>query len=185
MLLETCLTLTDFARLAQVIIALISLLLAYYILVYNRNKDKNSEIKSERLRNQNIKLQWFKELVIQPNLILISTFYDNLLGIEGMISSNELNDQEKEKINSFIKSELKDIRIKFVDLLLLIDKEFRDKLLDHLDDLIDELTNAIYNDELKLNLPQVYEREISSKIHYSRNRLLSFIYNYKGVKMEG
>ena len=73
------------------------------------------------------------------------------------------------------------MRKSFVDVLQLVDKRFAEQLLKNLDELVDGITNAIFNDELKLKVSSVYEKNIGSKISYSKNNLISQIYNYKGL----
>jgi hypothetical protein len=175
-------SLSDFADLAQVIIALANLFLAGYLFFYQFNKDKKIELQTAKLNEQNIKLQWFKELVVQPNLASINQFYINLQGIKGRITSNDLSVAQKEEINNFVKDELSGIRKSFVDVLLQVDKSFSDKILENLDELVDTITNSIFNDELKLAVPQIYEKHIGNKISYSRNNLIALLYNYQGIQ---
>jgi hypothetical protein len=175
------LSLSDFSDIAQVVIAGINLFLAAYIIIYQIQKDKKSDNDTARLNEQNIKLQWYKELIVQPNIGVINTFYDNLALIKEKITSNDLDEQQKESINEFVKTELSKIRKSFVDVLLQIDKPFADKVLENLDELVDGITNSIFDQELKLKLPAVYDKNIGSKISYSKNKLLALLYNYKGV----
>ncbi len=176
-------SLSDFADLSQVIIAIANLFLAGYVLTYQIRKDKKSDNETARLNEQNIKLQWFKELIVQPNMEVINLFYLNLYTIKDKINSNDLTVDEKEDINNFVKAELVKLRISFVDVLLLVDKKFADQLLKNLDELVDGITNAIFDDELKLKKSQVYEKNIGSKITYSKNHLISQLYNYKGLSL--
>ena len=155
--------------------------LAYYIFNYQIKKDQKLELRTAQLNEQNIKLQWFKELVIQPNKESIDNFYKNLLTIQDKINSNDLSDERKEFINNFAKEQLSNIRKDFVDVLLNIDSSFAKLVLENLDELIDDITNAIFNDELKLKNSTTYNKFIGSKILYSRNKLISQIYNYKGI----
>jgi hypothetical protein len=174
-------SLSDFSDLAQVLIATVNLFLAGYILLYQMRKDKKSDNDTARLNEQNIKLQWFKELIVQPNIAIINSFYENLSTIKDKIRSNDLSPQEKEAINEFVKLELSKIRKSFVDVLYQVDRSFGTKVLSNLDNLVNEITNSIFDDELKLNLPTVYEKKIGSQISYSKNSLLALLYNYKGV----
>lgn len=174
-------SLSDMADWSQVLIALVNLFLAGYVIFYQIKKDKKSENDTAKLNEQNIKLQWFKELVVQPNMKEIIEFYHNLNTIDSKINSNDLTDEEKEDINEFVKSELSKLRKSFVDVLFLIDKNFAEQLMTNLDELIDGITNSIFNDELKLKNPVVYEKNIGSKISISKNKVLAQLYNYKGI----
>lgn len=175
------LSLADFSDLAQVIIAAINLLLAGYIILYQINKDKESERSTALLNEQNIKLQWFKELIVQPNIAVMNTFFSQLLALREKITSNDLPIEQREAINNSAKTELSVFRKSFVDVLMQVDPEFGAQTLKNVDDLVDSITEAIFNEELKLTLPSVYEKNIASKIHYSRNTLIAQLYNYKGI----
>jgi hypothetical protein len=174
-------SLKDLAQVSQVIIALANLFLAGYVLFYQIRKDRKTEFQTAKLNEQNIKLQWFKELVVQPNMEIIELFYTNLHTLKEKISSNDLTTEEAEDINEFVKGELSKIRKSLVDVMQLIDKQFAEQLLVNLDELVDGITNAIFNDELKLKNPNVYDKHIGSKIHYSKNNLFAQLYNYKGI----
>lgn len=179
--IENTFSLSDIADISQVIIAIANLFLAGYVLIYQIRKDKKTDNETARLNEQNIKLQWFKELIVQPNMDTIAVFYSNLHTIKSKINSNDLSIEEKEDINNFVKAELTKLRKSFVDVLQLVDKSFADQLLQNLDELVDGITNAIFNDELKLKISAVYEKNIGSKISYSKNNLISQLYNYKGL----
>lgn len=179
--IKSALSLSDFSDISQVIIAIANLFLAGYVLTYQIRKDKKADNETARLNEQNIKLQWFKELIVQPNMEAINTFYVKLHTIKSMINSNDLTIEQKEDINNFVKAELTTLRKSFVDVLQLVDKRFADQLLKNLDELVDGITNAIFNDELKLKVSSVYEKNIGSKISYSKNNLISQLYNYKGL----
>jgi len=177
---QTMFSLSDIADLSQIIIAIANLFLAWYVLIYQIRKDEKMDNETARLNEQNIKLQWFKELIVQPNMNTIAVFYLNLHKIKSKINSNELSIEDKEDINNFVKAELRKLRKSFVDVLQLVDKKFAEQLLYNLDELVDDITNSIFNDELKLKISSVYEKNIGSKISYSKNNLISQLYNYKG-----
>jgi len=164
----------------QAIVALGGLLLAGYVLIYQKDKDKRIEFQTAQIDEQQIKLQWFKELIVQPNKKKISHFYSNMHTLKEKIKANDLTSEEKEDINEFVKSELVILRKSFVDLLLHTDKTLYDNILGNLDHLTDEITLAIFDDTLKLKNSAVYEKHIGSKISYSNNELISQLYHYNG-----
>lgn len=174
-------TLSDGADWAQVIIALANLALAGYVIIYQIGKDKKTDNDTAKINEQNIKLQWFKELIVQPNMEAITTFYSNLHTIDSKINSNDLTNDEKQDINDFVKAELSKLRKSFIDVIFFIDRPFSEQLMTNLDELVDEITNAIFNDELKLKKQEVYEKNIGSKISVSKNKIIAQIYNYKGI----
>jgi len=174
-------SLSDISDLSQVVIAIVNLFLAGYVLFYQIRKDKKTDNETAKLNEQNIKLQWFKELIVQPNMDTIALFYTNLHTIKDKINSNELTIEKKEDINNFVKAELTKLRKSFVDVLQLVDKKFSAQLLQNLDTLVDSITNAIFDDELELKWSADYDKNIGSKISYSQNNLIAQLYNYKGI----
>lgn len=185
-------TITDVSGIANIIIAAISLGLAYYIFVYQKNKDKrdkatqlqkeqDDKIEASKLQEQNIRLQWFKELVIQPHLSDINHFYNQLHTLESQITTVTLSDQQKIDLIDFIKAEQAKLRKSFVDVLLGVNPRLYTEVITNLDTLTDSITNTIFNDGLNLTHKPTYEREIGSKISYSRNDLISKIYSFKGT----
>lgn len=174
-------SLSEFADLSQVVIAIAGFFLAGYVFIYQRGQDKVNERITAQLNEQNIRLQWFKELVVQPNVIHINKFYDQLQTVKDMITSDNMQDHEKQAISTFIKKESSDFRKAFVDLLIQLDSELGNKVMENIDGLIDGLTESIFNDDLKLTRPTVYEKCISSKISYSKNSLVGLLYQFKGM----
>jgi hypothetical protein len=185
-------TITDVSGIANIIIAAMSLGLAYYIFVYQKNKDKkdkatqlqkeqDDKIEATKLQEQNIRLQWFKELVIQPHLSDINNFYNQLHTLESQITTVTLSDQQKIDLSDFIKSEQAKLRKSFVDVLLGVNPLLYNEVISNLDKLTDSITITIFDDGLNLTHKPTYEREIGSKISYSRNDLISKIYSFKGM----
>jgi len=177
-------SLSDLADVAQVLIAIANLFLAAYVLFYQIRKDKKTDNQTALLNEQNIKLQWFKELIVQPNMGNITKFYSELSSIKERISTSNLTTPAKEDINNFVKAELAKFRKSFVDVLQQVDRGFANQLLENLDKLVDGITVAIFDDNLELDKPNVYENNIGSKISYSQNNLIAQLYNYKGLSIE-
>jgi len=173
--------LSTFADLAQVVIAIANILLAVYIFTYQRSKDQLSEKNNAILNEQNIKLQWFKELIIQPNIAFINSFYEELHTLQQKIVSDTLTEEEILALNRFINDCASNLRKSFLDSILNIDKNLYKKAKENIDNLVTELTMSISNDEYKLTNNKTYEKVISSKIYYSKNNLLALIFNYKGI----
>jgi len=165
---------------ASIIIASLTLILAWYVFVYQRENDNENKIQAQNLHRSNIKLQWFKEIIIQPKLNLLFEFYERLQGLKTMLNKSELDEEKKIEIINFIKLEQSKLRKGFLDLIQHVDIELHNKLAVNIDKLTDHLTNCVSNDEHKLNNSKTYEREINSKLLASYNNVLSEIFNYCG-----
>lgn len=173
-------SISDYADLSSIIIAVVNLSLAYYIFVYQRKKDKNDKNETITLQEQNIRLQWFKELIVQPHLNNIYSFYTQLHSIESKFTASALTEEQKIDIINFIKEEHSKLRKSFGDLLLGVNPILANEVKINLDNLIDSITNIIFNDGLNLNHKPTFAKEIGTLITYSRNDLISKIYQYKG-----
>jgi hypothetical protein len=164
-----CITLSDFADLAQVIIAITNLFLAYYVFVYQKTQSQKG-----------VKLQWFKELIIQPNLKYLHQYYDNLEKLKTKISTDVLSEDEILELNRFINDESKAFRTSFCDAVLHVDKTLYEKIKANSADLVSKLTTTISDDEHKLTNPKTLDREILEPIRYARNNVLAMIFKYTG-----
>lgn len=184
-------SISDFADLANIIIAVISLALAFYIFVYQREKDnadkklsaqkeRENKIEAINLQEQNIRLQWFKELIIQPHLEEINTFYSNLHSIENKLTPRAVSEEEKIEIIDFIKFEQSKLRKTFGDILINVNPLMYSDIKINLDRLVDLITEKIFDDRLKLHEKTNFEKHVGSLISYSHNDLISKIYNYRG-----
>jgi hypothetical protein len=174
------LNLETLSNISNIIIAFLTLVLGFYVFVYQKNKDNKSDEETEINRRKNIKLQWFKEIIIQPKIDLVFKFYDQINSIKSKINGNDLNDDEKIEIINFIKKEQSELRKSFLDLVQHINNDLHSELSLNVDKLTDNLTDVISNDEFKLKNKVTYNREIKSKIEYSYSEFLSKIFNYCG-----
>lgn len=188
---EISLTVSEIADISSIIIAVVNLVLAFYIFVYQRRKDihdnfnlqdreSKSRIEALSIQEQNIRLQWFKELIIQPHIDEIKTYYRNVYSIENRFSGKTISDQDKIDTADFIKSESAILRKSFYDLLRVIDVEIHLKVKDNIDALTDRITEKIFDPGLNLNDKPTFEREIGKFISYSHNELIGLIYSFKG-----
>ena len=122
----------QFSDFIDIIIAILTFVLAFYVFVYQKKQDL-----------KNTKLEWFKELIIQPKLETIYLFYDNIGSLKSKINSSDLTDEQKIKLIEFIKLEHSTLRKSFVDLLQFTTPELFQEIRNNLDNLIDSLTIAI------------------------------------------
>lgn len=169
-----------FSKWSQIILGVLTLCLAFYVFIYQKNKDKKDVVKADLIAKKAIKLQWFKDIIIEPNVQYLFKFYENVSGIKQKIKSTDLSDDEKVEIIQFIKEEQSQLRKSFLDLVRCIDSKLFDSIFDNIDLLTDALTNTISNDELKLKNDRTYEREINSKIQSSYAIVMEMIFSYEG-----
>src|SRR5215217_7217014 len=114
-------SLSTFSDIANIVIAAVGFFLAGYIFIYQRRKDKRDEASNLLLQEQNIKLQWFKDLIIEPHLPSVFNFYDKLFSISETLSSLGLTNDEKITVSDNIKAEHSKLRKSFVDAVRSVD----------------------------------------------------------------
>ena len=94
----------DISKISNIIIAVLTLFLGFYVFIYQRKKDKQNDIESIANHKKNIRIKWFKDLIIEPKIELLFQFYDNISGIQQKIKSNELEEDDKISLITFILS---------------------------------------------------------------------------------
>lgn len=159
----------------MVVIAAANLFFVGYVLFFQIPKNRRNDLAVAKLNET----KWFRDLIVQPSIPFINQFYDQLHTIRGKILSDHFSIEEREEVNEFIKRELSVFRKAFIDILLRIDKKFAYQILVNLDQLIDGITDSIFDEELKLSQQAIYEKTIGSKISYSKNNLIALLYNYQ------
>jgi hypothetical protein len=176
---------------ANIVIACANVALAFYVFIYQKRKDKESALKQKAkeqadkitvldIQEQNIRLLWFKELIVQPHLSSINQFYKNLHSIEEKLNHTVLTEEIKEEVSSFVKNECSILRKSFIDILRTVNPEIHKEIKENIDFLLDIITEKLFDVGLNLNNHPTFEREVGSKISYSYNDLIGKLYSYKG-----
>lgn len=163
------LTLENLEKIANIIIAILTLVLAFYVFVYQKQKDKRDR-----------KVQWLKDLIIVPKLDEIEIFYNGISNLKLEIKTNDLNEIEKIRIINKVKKFASEFRKNFIASLQHLAPLLFTNIQENIDKLTDDLTNAITNDELKLCNEKTYNREIYAKIQSSYSSVLKQIFEYQG-----
>lgn len=188
---EAGLSLSDAADMANVVVAALAFGFSIYSFWIQKRRDRQNmhetaanqaqaRIEAEKQRIQAIRLQWYKDLVISPNIDELTTFYDKLHEIRHSISAPDLDNESKTELIERVKAAQRQIRKTLVDSILPISIRLHDDVLANLDQLVDAITNALDNDKLKLSNPAVNDTEIGQPIHDSKKDILTIIYGYRG-----
>ena len=138
---EAGLSLSDAADIANVIVAILAFVFSMYSFWIQRKRDRKnyeeanerqiqsekdaaeklsqSKIEAEKLRIQAIQLQWYKDLVISPNIEHLDEFYETLHEIRTGIEIPDLDSGSKIEIIDKVKAAHRQIRKTLVDSILL------------------------------------------------------------------
>lgn len=125
-------------------------------------------------------MQWYKDLVISPNIVELTNFYETLHEIRNSIFAPDLDSESKIELIDKVKAAQRQIRKTLVDSILPISLILHDDVLSNLDQLVDKLTDTLDNDKLKLSNPEVNDTEIGQPIRDSKKDILTIIYGYRG-----
>lgn len=162
------------------LIALFNIIYTVYFFSYQKKKDREAELKREKLKTQNVTLSWFKELIIKPQWINVEKYFEKILNESEGFNQKDLSQSQKKEILEDIKHHTSNIRKSFVDTLQAVDKQLYEKVRNNMDNLIDGIAEDIFNEGINLNHRNTFEDKIHNKIIYSRNDLINLIFSYKG-----
>lgn len=150
--------------------ALSNLLLALTAFRFSRRKNET---------DRNIK--WFQELVYTPNKELIKSYFDALYSIKEKIPNNaDLTEDESINLIDFVKEQRSLIMSGFVDVIKKIHPDTHTTISKAVDNLTDELSKSLSNDELKWNNPKTKQKEIIERVNRYRNTITVAFFSYKG-----
>jgi cbb3-type cytochrome oxidase subunit 3 len=159
------------SKISSIIIAIFSLFFTAYIFWY-QNKKANKNNADSRKRDS------LKTIILEHNLTWLFNFFDNIQTEIKVLNTRILTDSEKETLNEKLQDELKNIRLKFTDLLLAVDKNLYDSVKNSLDDLIDELTVYMFDEGINLTYTPKFEEKITSAISKYKTNIIKDLYNY-------
>jgi hypothetical protein len=156
------------SQIANITFAAASLVLTYYVFVYQRQKDKH-----------NNRLEWFKDLIIEPHKEAIHTFFAEFLDIASGLKNYQLTDILKSELINKIKYKSAAFRRDFIVLLGSVDPVLEKEILDEVDNLVDEITRITFDPNYNLSDDSEYDKNVEILIYNSRVKLLSRIFKYE------
>ena len=163
--------LDNLSKIASIVIALFSLIFSVYIFYTQNEKTDESENKSRELNS-------LKSIILEHNLNWLFVFFDRALEITLVLNEKELTPDEKEDINETLQDELKILRLKFIDLLLAVDEELYKKTMNSFDELLDELTESMFDEGINLRHKPKFEGLIVSSITHCKTEVVKTLYNF-------
>lgn len=156
---------------ANITIALFTLAFSIYIYYFTTKKDdkeKQKDRKSDSL----------KTIILEHNLKHLFFFYEKVITIMLPLSKKKHSDNEKESINNELQNSLKQLRLQFTDLFLAVDKQLYADIKRCTDQLIDELTVKMFDEETNLEIESTYDEEVTSSISKSKTDTVGHLYEF-------
>jgi hypothetical protein len=160
-------------KIATITIAVVNVILTIYIF-----RKKTFSDKKDKIEKSNI--EWYRELVIKPNLQYFSTFIDKVFNIVQPLRIENLTIDVKEQIQEQLQTEFTQIRIKFLDAQRIASKKLYLEIQSKVDDLQSTLSKAIFDKEEGYPQETDFDEKISQPIFYTRSDVLKSIMQYRG-----
>lgn len=158
-------------QISNILIAILSFAFAIYIFFFQNKKDDDKEEKNRK--NDRI-----KTIIFEHNLGRLFSFFDNVSSKTKELKNESLTIDDKSRINNDIIDELKDLRLKFTDLLLAVDRKLYDDIKKLSDELIDSLTESIFNEGIKLSYNPKFEEMVEKPISNYKTDIIKVLYEY-------
>ncbi len=165
--------LDNICSVASIIIAIANIVLIIFIFRHN-NKKVDSD--KEKTRRQHL----LKTLVLDYNMSKFYSFYQEIHKETNALLVNNLSTEDKSLINENIKKKAVELRQNFIDMFLAIDENLYQMLLSKIDELIDSLTNTIFDEGINLAFKPKYDEEVSKRIRESKTAIIGVLFSYTG-----
>ena len=159
------------SKISSIVIAAFSFFFTIYIFWY-QNKKSNENNADSRKRDS------LKTIILEHNLTWLFSFFDSIQTELNVLNIKKLTDSEKEALNNKLQDELKNIRLKFIDLLLAVDKHLYESIKNSFDDLIDNLTESMFDEGINLTHKPKFEEKITSSISKYKTDIIKALYDY-------
>lgn len=160
-------------KIAMIFIASANVSFAFYIF---RSKNK----KDDYIHEKNRKIGLLKSLILDYNMKYLYDFFDNIDNETQALKTKDLSNEDKKIINDKIIDYGKSLRQKFIDTLLAIDKKLYTELLSFSDELIDNLTETIFNEGINLSHQPMYDEKINKLVTETKTSIIETLFGYKG-----
>lgn len=171
--LQTTSTLDSLCKIATVCIALINIILTFYIFLINTNK---SDVNIEKNR----KISLLKTLILDYNLKYLYDFFEHFMQESKKLKTDGLNDQQKTEINNKLLVYGSKLRQNFVDPFLAIDSKLYQNIINSIDSLLDNTTNNIFDAGINLSHEPKFKELITNKITETKTYIIKLLFNYSG-----
>ncbi len=165
--------LDNICSVASIIIAIANVVLIIFIFRHNNKKDNTDK---EKTRRQHL----LKTLVLDYNMSKFYSFYQEIHKETNALLVNNLSTEDKSRINENIKEKAVELRQGFIDMFLAIDENLYQMLLSKIDELIDSLTNTIFDEGINLAFKPKYDEEVSKRIRESKTAIIGVLFSYTG-----
>lgn len=168
------------SSISNIITAIAGFALAFYVFVYQRKKD--SVDRNDRIieTTKNIRIDWFKTTIVQPNLTYLYDFYKQLHLTSTRLTVANLSLTDKSLVIEEIKNSCYEFRQLFIDLTGAVDSSIQTRIQQNIDRLLDEITTVVFDQGVNLFHIPAFNDKIEKPINTSKNDLFTILFSYQG-----
>ena len=152
---------------AMACIAVADVALTFLIFKKNRKDLSKSEYKTR-------KFELMQVLILDSNIHKFYKFFDDVT-TECIKLKSSADDATKSTVNKEIKSFLKLFRLEFITLVKVIDISLYNKMIEAADQLIDGITEAIFDPGINLSYEPKYDELVTQRISKCRTDCLTML----------
>ena len=116
-----------------------------------------------------------KTLILDYNIKHLYAYFDEIEKELECLRDKGITLEQKQQINNNQMKSAQNYEQKFIDLFLFVDDDLRKKLVNEINDLTDNLTEAIFNEGINLYVKEIFSSHISDKVSYSKSKILSIL----------
>jgi hypothetical protein len=161
------------APIATLIISIINLRYALWMFEYKDNKEERDK---SRTRN----IDWFKKLIIDPNLSQFYDFFDNVETEYKQLTTGNCTEELKRKIESDTLQHQIKLRRNFISTLGVVDEFLYSFVEEKIDDLIGGINKSIFDEGINLTHRPMFEEKVLKPISDTRIEILKKVFEYSG-----
>lgn len=152
---------------AMAVIAIVDIVLTIFIFKQGR-KDSNESAYKTR------KFELMQSLILNSNIKKFYNFFDDVSEECSRLKSNT-DKGTKTAVNQAIKASLKIFRLEFITLVKVIDSGLYDTMIKAADQLVDGITEAIFDPGINLKHEPKYDEVVAQRISKCRMDCLSML----------
>lgn len=158
---------------ANVIIALVNIILLIYFFIRNNRKNDVSNEKSR-------KINLLKTLVLDYNMGKFYDFFNGACEVTKKLQATGLSVEAKSHINEEVADLITNFRQNFIDLFIAVDMNLYNNILIKTDSFVDGLTDTIFDEGINLSHKPKFEESITKEIRESKTEIIKLLFSYSG-----
>ena len=141
---------------------------------------KDFKDKSDLVQEFNRNIDFYKELIIKPNVPLFFNFIDSIERISLNLNKPNSTIEQKQQIKEDLDDEFSKLRKKFIDNIGAVDVSLQNSTQKLCDDLQDYFAETIFDDTIDLTQKALFDDSFLSRLEYFKTDLLKQLFKYRG-----